>query len=92
MAHRWGKPHAVTSRALARRPTAPGMAAVEEDREDQDTAIGASRISVRRAISGPLTPVTSGLSRSLADSLLRRSAYITGRTVQIPKLIMQFKG
>ena len=31
-----------------------------------------------RAISGPLTPVTSGLSRSLTDSPLRRSGHITG--------------
>ena len=32
----------------------------------------------RRAISGPLTPVRRGLSRSLADSLLRRSGHVTG--------------
>ena len=31
-----------------------------------------------RAISGPLTPVTSGLSRSLTDSPLRTSGHITG--------------
>ena len=31
-----------------------------------------------RAISGPLTPVASGLSRSLTDSPLRRSGRITG--------------
>ena len=32
----------------------------------------------RRAISGPLTPVTSGLSRSLADTPPRRSGHVTG--------------
>jgi hypothetical protein len=32
----------------------------------------------RRAIIGPLTPVTSGLSRALADSPLRRSGHVTG--------------
>jgi hypothetical protein len=31
-----------------------------------------------RAISGPLTPVMSGLSRSLADSPPRRSGHVTG--------------
>jgi hypothetical protein len=32
----------------------------------------------RRAISGPLTPVTSGLSRSLTDTPPRRSGHVTG--------------
>jgi len=32
----------------------------------------------RRAISGPLTPVTSGFSRSLADTPPRRSGHVTG--------------
>jgi hypothetical protein len=32
----------------------------------------------RRAISGPLTPVRGGLSRSLADRLTRRSGHVTG--------------
>jgi hypothetical protein len=32
----------------------------------------------RRAISGPLTPVMSGLSRSLADTPPRRSGHVTG--------------
>ncbi len=32
----------------------------------------------RRAISGPLTAVTSGLSRSLADRLIPRSGHVTG--------------
>ena len=32
----------------------------------------------RRAISGPLTPVTSGLTRSLADTPSRRSGHVTG--------------
>lgn len=40
-------------------------------------------------ISGPLTPVKSGLSRSLADSLPRRSGRIAARTAQIPKLTAQ---
>ena len=53
------------------------MAAIEEDGEDQGTAISAGRTTVRRAISGPLTPVTSGLSRSLADTPPRRSGHVT---------------
>jgi hypothetical protein len=32
----------------------------------------------RRAINGPLNPVTSGLSRSLADTPPRRSGHVTG--------------
>jgi len=32
----------------------------------------------RRAISGPLAPVTKGLSRSLTDSLSCRSGQVTG--------------
>jgi hypothetical protein len=44
----------------------------------QGTVISAGRTAVGRAISGPLTPVTSGLSRSLADSPLRRSDHLTG--------------
>ena len=55
-----------------------GSAAIEEDGEDQGTAISAGRTTVRRAISGPLTPVTSGLSRSLADTPRRRSGHATG--------------
>ena len=47
-------------------------------REDQDAAISAGRTAVRRAISGPLTPVMSGLSRSLADTSPRRSGHVTG--------------
>jgi len=46
-----------------------------------------SRGQDRRAISGPLTPVTSGLSRSLTDSPSCRSGRIAARTAQIPKLI-----
>jgi len=37
--------------------TARGMAAIEEDGEDQGTAISAGRTTDRRAISVPLTPV-----------------------------------
>ena len=58
--------------------TARGTAAIEEDGEDQDTAISAGRTVNRWAISGPLTPVTSGLSRSLADTPSRRSGRVTG--------------
>ena len=47
-------------------------------RKDQDAAIGEGRTAIRRAISGPLTPVTSGLSRSLADTPPRRSGRVTG--------------
>src|SRR5882757_4965585 len=54
------------------------MAAIEEDGEDQGPAIRTGRIAVRRAISVPLTPVTSGLSRSLADTPPRRSGHVTG--------------
>jgi len=54
------------------------MAAIEEDGEVQGTEIGAGRTAVRRAISGPLTPVTSGLSRSLADTPPCRSGHVTG--------------
>jgi hypothetical protein len=46
--------------------------------EEQGTAMSAGRIAVRRAISGPLTPVTSGLSRSLADTPYCRSGHVTG--------------
>ncbi len=42
-----------------------------------------------RAVSGPLTSVTSGLSRSLADTPPCRSGYIAARTAQIPMLIVQ---
>jgi hypothetical protein len=45
----------------------------------------------RRAISGPLTPVTSGLLRSLADTLRRRPDLLEARTAQIPKLIMRLR-
>jgi hypothetical protein len=41
-------------------------------------AISAGRIAIRRAISGPLTPVKRGLSRSLADTPPRRSGHVTG--------------
>jgi len=42
-------------------------------------------------VGGPLTPVTSGLSRSLADSLHRRSGHLEARTAQIPKLIVRVR-
>jgi hypothetical protein len=43
----------------------------------------------RRAISGPLTPVKRGLSRSLTDSPALRSNPITARKAQIPKLMVR---
>ena len=55
------KPHAVASRALTRQPRAQGMAAIEEDWEDQGAAISTGETAVRRAISVPLAPVTRGL-------------------------------
>jgi len=45
----------------------------------------------RQAISGPLTPVTRGLSRSLTDSRSRRSGRVAARTAQIPKLIVRVR-
>jgi hypothetical protein len=45
----------------------------------------------RRAISVPLTPVTRGLSRSLADTPPRRSGPVAGRMAQIPKLIVRVR-
>jgi hypothetical protein len=44
----------------------------------------------RRAISVPLTSVTKGLSRSLADTPNRRSGRTTARILQIPKLIVRW--
>jgi hypothetical protein len=45
----------------------------------------------RRAISGPLAPVTSGLSRSPANSTSRRSGRREFRIGQIPKLTVQVR-
>jgi hypothetical protein len=72
------KPHAVASRALTRRPQPEGWQLSRRTGEDQGMATSTGRTAVRRAISGPLTPVTSGLSRSLADTLPRRSGHVTG--------------
>ena len=58
------------------------MAAVELTEEKQATV----SVQASRAISGPLTPVTKGVSRSLADRPRRWSGGIRRRTVQIPKL------
>ena len=44
-----------------------------------------------RVISGPLTSVTRGISRSLTDSRSGRSGRSTARTVQIPKLIVRVR-
>jgi hypothetical protein len=41
------------------------------------------------AISVPLTSVTKGLSRLLADRPPRRSGHVTARMAQIPKLIVK---
>jgi hypothetical protein len=54
--------------------------------------IGAGPAQARRAISGPLTPVTRDLSRSLADTPRRTSGDITARTAQLPKLTVRFFG
>jgi hypothetical protein len=72
------EPHAVASRALTQRPRPEGRQLSRRTGEDQGTAISPGRTAVRRAISGPLNPVTKGLSRSLADSLNRRSGRVTG--------------
>ena len=72
------EPYAVASRALTRRPRPEGQQLSRRTGEDQDAAISGGRTAVRRAISGPLTPVTSGLSRSLADTPPRRSGHVTG--------------
>jgi hypothetical protein len=44
-----------------------------------------------RAISGPLTPVRKGLSRSLMDNPPRRSRPLAARMEQIPKLIVRVR-
>jgi len=72
------KPHAVASRALTQRPRPERRQLSRRTGEDQGAAIRTDRTAVRRAISGPLTPVTRGLSRSLADTPLRRSSHVTG--------------
>jgi hypothetical protein len=72
------KPHAVASRALTQRLRPEGRQLSRRTGQDQGTAISTGRTAVRRAISGPLTPVTKGLSRSLADTPPRRSEHVTG--------------
>jgi hypothetical protein len=57
---------------------ARGMAAIEEDGGGPGHRDQRRPDCVRRAISGPLTPVTKGLSRSLADKPSRRSGHVTG--------------
>jgi hypothetical protein len=51
--------------------------------------LDAGQAKIRRAISGPLTPVTRGLSRSLRGSPSRMSGGIAARRAQIPKLIVR---
>ena len=72
------EPHAVASRALTLRPRPEGRQLSRRTGKDQAAAINAGRTTTRRAISVPLTPVTRGLSRSLADTPARRSGGITG--------------
>jgi hypothetical protein len=72
------KPHPVAPRALTQRPRPEGRQLSRRTGEDQGAAVSPDRTAVRRAISGPLTPVTSGLSRSLADTPPRRPDGITG--------------
>ena len=72
------KPHAVASRALTRRPRPEGWQLSRRTGEDRGAAISAGWTAARRAISGPLTPVTRGLSRSSADTPPRRSGHVTG--------------
>ena len=59
---------AVVMRALKRRPRPEGPQLSRRTGEEQGTAISAGRSPVRHAISVPLTPVTNGLPRSLADT------------------------
>ena len=54
------------------------MAAIEEDGEDEGAVNGVGRTAIRRAISGPLSSVTSGLSWSIPDTPPRRSGHVTG--------------
>jgi SAM-dependent methyltransferase len=48
-------------------------------------------VARRRAISVPLTPVKTGISRSLGDSRLRSSGQIRGRRAPLPKLIVRVR-
>ena len=72
------KPHAVASRALTRRTRPEGWQLSR--RTGKSRARPSTRAGPRfaRAIGGPLTAVTSGLSRSLADTPPRRSRHVTG--------------
>lgn len=72
------KPHAVAARALTRRLRLEGWQPSRRTGEDQDAITSVGRTTVRQAISGPLTSVTSGLSRSSADTPPRRSGHVTG--------------
>jgi hypothetical protein len=49
------------------------------------------RSGPRRAISGPLTSATSGLSRSFDDTWSRSSVHVDARIDQIPKLIVRVR-
>jgi hypothetical protein len=84
-------PHTIASRALTRQPQPEGWQLSRRTGEDPEAVISAGRTAVRRAISVPLTLVTSGLSRSLADTSHRRSGRTTARMAQIPKLIVRVR-
>ena len=71
----------------ARAANAVGLTALREVSPD----LWARSTEESRAISGPLGPVTGGLSRSLADTSHRRSGPVEARTVQIPKLIVRVR-
>ena len=57
----------------------------------ENTLVMRSSPQSRRAISVQLTPVTSGLSRSLPDTRTRRSAGVEAGTAQIPKLMVRIR-
>jgi hypothetical protein len=71
--------------------TARGMAATRRTGEEQGDKTRPRSRAARRAISGPLTPVIRGRSRSLTAMPRPRSAGAAGRTAQIPKLIVRVR-
>jgi len=71
--------------------TGRGIAAIEEDGGGAGHSDRCTSAQDRRAISGPLTSVKGGPSRSLTDSLSRRSGPVEARTAQIPKLIVRVR-
>jgi hypothetical protein len=71
------KSQAVAARALTRRLLLEGWQPSRRAGEDHDAVTSVGRTTVRRAIGGPLTSVTSGLLRSFADTPPRRSGHVT---------------